>query len=110
NGIQNLNLSLVLTFVLPISVIRDLWTGKSVALKTIASHTLDRGARLVAVDHSDNQEWAALARTLTTANFIDFLEPNQSLDPLRIWDTPAKKKRHTLALITMMRSEEHTSE
>lgn len=84
------------------AVVGELGSGKSVALKTIASHTLDRGARLVAVDHSDNQEWAALARTLTTANVIDFLEPNQSLDPLRIWDTPAKKKRHTLALITMM--------
>src|SRR5699024_12284662 len=75
---------------------------RSGALKTIASHTLVRGARLVAVDHSDNQEWAALARTLTTADVIDCLEPNQSLAPLRIWDTPAKKKRHTLALITMM--------
>src|SRR5699024_2371869 len=84
------------------AVVGELGSGKSVALKTIASHTLDRGARLVAVDHSDNQEWAALARTLTTANVIDFLEPDQSLDPLRVWDTPAKKKRHTLALITMM--------
>src|SRR5699024_12824933 len=84
------------------AVVGELGSGNSVSLKTIASHTLDRGARLVAVDHSDNQEWAALARTLTTANVIDFLEPNQSLDPLRIWHTPAKKKRHTLALITMM--------
>lgn len=84
------------------AMVGELGSGKSVAMKTMASHTLDRDARLVAVDHSDNQEWAALAKTLTTANVIDFLEPDQSLDPLRMWDTPAKKKRHTLTLITMM--------
>ena len=83
-------------------MIGELGSGKSVGLKTVASHTLDRGARLVAVDHSDNQEWAALARSLTTANIIDFLKPTQSLDPLRIWDTVEKRKRHTLTLITMM--------
>lgn len=84
------------------AMIGELGSGKSVGMKTIASHTLDRGARLVAVDPSDNQEYAALAKTLTVANVIDFLEPDQSLDPLRIWDTPAKKKRHTKDLITMM--------
>ena len=80
----------------------ELGSGKSVLLKTIASHTLDRGAQLVAVDHSDNQEWAALARSLTTANVIDFLAPTQSLDPLRIWGTVEERKRQTLSLITMM--------
>src|SRR5699024_7109332 len=60
----------------------------SVALKSITSHTLDRGARLVSVDHSDYQDWAALARTLTTAYVVDFLEPNQFLVPYHIWDSP----------------------
>lgn len=82
--------------------IGELGSGKSVCMKTIASHTLDRGAQLVIVDHSDNQEWAALARSLTTANVIDFLNPTQSLDPLRIWDTVDERKRQTLSLITMM--------
>ena len=82
--------------------IGELGSGKSVAMKTIASHTLDRAAKLVAVDHSDNQEWAALARDLTTANVVDFLAPTQSLDPLRIWHTSAEKKRQTLSLLTMM--------
>jgi hypothetical protein len=80
----------------------ELGSGKSVAMKTIASHSIDRGAQLVAVDHSDNQEWAALAKALTTANVIDFLKPTQSLDPLRIWTTDEEKKRQTLNLITMM--------
>lgn len=80
----------------------ELGSGKSVFLKTVSSHVLDRGAQLVVVDHSDNQEYAALARTLTTANIIDFMEPDQSLDPLRIWKSDAEKKRQALSLITMM--------
>lgn len=84
------------------AMIGELGSGKSVGLKTVASHTLDRGAQLVAVDHSDTQEWAALARSLTTANVIDFLAPTQSLDPLRIWGTVEERKRQTLTLITMM--------
>lgn len=84
------------------AMIGELGSGKSVGLETVASHTLDRGAQLVVVDHSDNQEWAALARSLTTANVIDFLDPDQSLDPLRIWETDSEKKRQTLSLITMM--------
>lgn len=84
------------------AMVGELGSGKSVGMKTVASHTLDRGAQLVAVDHSDNQEWAALARSLTTANVIDFLAPTQSLDPLRIWDTVEERKRQTLSLITMM--------
>ncbi|MGP9587201.1 ATP-binding protein [Micrococcaceae sp. AOP34-BR2-30] len=84
------------------AMIGELGSGKSVGLKTVASHTLDRGAQLVAVDHSDNQEWAALARSLTTANVIDFLAPNQSLDPVRMWGNISEKKRQTLKLMTMM--------
>lgn len=84
------------------AMVGELGSGKSVGLKTVASHCLDRGAQLVGVDHSDNQEWAALARSLTTANVIDFLEPTQSLDPLRIWKNDRERKRQTLSLITMM--------
>lgn len=80
----------------------ELGSGKSVLLKTVASHCLDRDALLVAVDHSDNQEWAALARNLTTANVIDFLAPTQSVDPLRIWESVEERKRQTMTLITMM--------
>ena len=84
------------------AAIGELGSGKSVILKTIASMAIDRRAKLVAVDHSDNQEWAALARSLTTANVIDFLEPEYSLDPLRIWESKSERKRQSLSLITMM--------
>lgn len=84
------------------AMVGELGSGKSVGLKTVASHCIDRGAQLIAVDHSDNQEWAALANSLTTANVIDFLQPTQSLDPLRIWKTEDEKRRQTLTLIAMM--------
>lgn len=84
------------------AAIGELGSGKSVVLKTIASMAIDRMAKLVAVDHSDNQEWAALARSLTTSNVIDFLDPEYSLDPLRIWESKGEKKRQALTLITMM--------
>ena len=61
--------------------------------------------RDIAVDHSDNQEWAALARSLTTANVIDFMNPDQSLDPLRLWTSAQQKQRHTLTLLSMMEYE-----
>lgn len=84
------------------AAVGELGCGKSVLLKTVCSHTIDRGGQVVAVDHSDNQEYAALARSLTTANVIDFMNPDQSLDPLRIWKDEDEKKRQTLKLVTMM--------
>lgn len=80
----------------------ELGSGKSVAMKTVASHSIDRGAQLIAVDHSDNQEWKNLAQSLTTANVIDFMNPSWSLDPLRIYQNPTQRVRETLNLLTMM--------
>lgn len=83
-------------------MVGELGSGKSVAMKTIASHSIDRGAQLIAVDHSDNQEWAALGKALTTANVIDFMNPEWSLDPLRIYKHDGRRVRETLNLMTMM--------
>lgn len=76
------------------AVIGELGSGKSVAMKTIASNMVDRGAQLIAVDHSDNQEWAALARSLTHANVIDFAEANVSVDPFKIFAGDKKQIRY----------------
>lgn len=67
------------------AVIGELGSGKSVAMKTIASNMVDRGAQLIAVDHSDNQEWVALAKDLTNANVIDFAESKVSVDPFKVF-------------------------
>ncbi|WP_104056283.1 MULTISPECIES: ATP-binding protein [unclassified Arthrobacter] len=80
----------------------ELGSGKSVGMKTIASHSIDRGAQMIAVDHSDNQEWRNLAQSLTTANVVDFMAPDWSLDPLRIYRAPAQRVRETLNLLTTM--------
>ncbi len=76
-------------------------SGKSVSMKTVASHTLDRNGQLIAVDHSDNQEWKNLGQSLTKANVVDFMRPDWSLDPLRIYG-PSQRARETLNLLTMM--------
>lgn len=85
------------------AAVGELGSGKSVLLKTIASHSIDRGAQLVAVDHSDNREYAALAGSLTTANIIDFMDPHSSLDPLKIYkDDPRKAVAETLNLMVLL--------
>lgn len=80
----------------------ELGSGKTTTLKTIGSHSIDRGAELVAVDHSDNQEWAALSRSLTTSNHIDFLNPDTSLDPLRLYGPTQQGVRETVSLMTLL--------
>lgn len=80
----------------------ELGSGKTTTLKTIGSHAIDRGAQLIAVDHSDNQEWAALAKELTTSNRIDFLAPDTSLDPLKLYGQTQQGVRETLSLMTLL--------
>lgn len=80
----------------------ELGAGKSVFLKTVASHCLDRGATLVCIDNSDSLEYAALAQSLSTANIIDFMNPTQSLDPLKLWGFTPQGIKETLNLMIMM--------
>lgn len=78
----------------------DLGSGKSFFLKTVASHAISRGEKLVVVDHSDNQEWLNLARRLTDVGVIDFTAPEVSLDPLRIFaENPSEAQESAHALI-----------
>lgn len=81
----------------------ELGSGKSVCLKTIAVHSVDRGAQLIVIDRSDNREYAALAESLTTANILDFTKPEFSLDPLRIYrDNNQRAMQETLNLMTLL--------
>lgn len=84
------------------AAVGELGSGKSVFQKTVASHVIDRGGQLVAVDHSDNQEWAALGRAKTTANVIDFMAPTWSLDPLKLYGPSPRGIRETLDLMNML--------
>jgi hypothetical protein len=80
----------------------ELGSGKTTTLKTIASHSIDRGAQLIAVDHSDNQEWAALSKELTWSNMIDFYDPDTSVDPLKLYGPTRQGTRETLSLMTLL--------
>ncbi len=80
----------------------ELGAGKTVTLKTIASHAIDRGAQLIVVDHSDNQEWAALSAALTVSNHIDFLDPDTSLDPLKLYGQTRQGVREAVSLMTLL--------
>ena len=66
-------------------------SGKSTFLKIIAGNVYDRGGQIMAVDRSDNLEWAALGKLLTSAagatpTVVDISDPMWSLDPMRIFD------------------------
>ena len=67
-------------------------SGKSTFLKIIAGNVYDRGGQIMAVDRSDNLEWAALGTLLTasdggSATVIDVADPQWSLDPMRLFDS-----------------------
>lgn len=80
----------------------DNGAGKSVFMKAVASNTLDRRGQLIAVDYSDNKEWAALADSLAQSNIIEFMEPHCSLDPIKLYGPGAQGARATLKLMTLM--------
>lgn len=68
-------------------IVAELGGGKSVALKSIAGATLDRLGRIFAIDRTPAQEYAVFARSLTPEGtvIVDLLNPEWSLDPLRVF-------------------------
>lgn len=74
--------------------IGELGSGKSVAMKTMASNELDRGSKAIIVDHSANQEWAALAKDLTRSNVIEFDQASVSVDPFKLFAHDKKQVRY----------------
>ena len=80
----------------------DLGSGKSAFLKTVAAHTINRGGQVIAVDNSENQEWAALAQAMTNAVVMDFENPQYSLDPLRASASTAEAKKQVMDLFSML--------
>ena len=80
----------------------ELGSGKSAFLKTVSSHTIDRGGQMVAVDHSENQEWAALGTSIADATVLDFEDPKYSLDPLRLHGPTQRAYRDVMSLFSML--------
>lgn len=68
-----------------IAIAGSLGAGKSVLLKTLAGALVDRGGRLLTIDRTQSHEWARLAQALTSATVVNVLDPQVSLDPLRLF-------------------------
>lgn len=68
-----------------LAVAGELGAGKSVTLKKIAVDTVDRGGRFIAADRTNVGEWATMAASITNASVINILQPEVSLDPLRLF-------------------------
>lgn len=84
-------------------VVAELGAGKSVLLKSVAGDVLDRGGRIVALDRTVAREYATFAESLTgkVARVVDLLEPEWSLDPLRVLG-PRKGARMVQSLFALM--------
>lgn len=80
----------------------ELGSGKSAFGKTLTSHVIDRNGRVVIIDPSDNMEWAALAKSLTRANVLNFMAPEVSLDPLKVFGMTKQGVRYTHKLLTLL--------
>lgn len=85
-----------------VACLGDTGAGKTVAQKVIASHSIDRGAKFLGVDHSASKEWEALMRTLTKPNVIEFKNPQFSIDPIRLYGPGSTGQRATSQLLTML--------
>lgn len=84
-------------------VVAELGAGKSVLLEAIAGDVLDRGGQIVATDRTVAREYAHFAQSLTGKKtcVVDCLEPEWSLDPLRVLG-PAKGARMVQSLFALM--------
>lgn len=80
----------------------ELGSGKSAFLKTVAAHTINRGGQVLAVDNSENQEWAELAKAMTEVIVLDFENPQYSLDPIRNSDSPEEATQQVMDLFSML--------
>ena len=81
-------------------------SGKSTLLKIVAGNVFDRGGQIVAIDRSDNTEWAALGRLLTEREgsqptVVELGDTRWSIDPLRLF--PGKvAARVTRSLVSVL--------
>ncbi|RCL91470.1 MAG: hypothetical protein DBW62_02040 [Microbacterium sp.] len=68
-------------------VVAELGAGKSVLLKCDMGDTVDRNGRVVAIDRTETREYAAFAKSLRpdSTTVVDLIEPEYSLDPLRVF-------------------------
>ena len=67
------------------AVAGELGSGKTATLMKLAGDVVDRGGQLVIADRTDKGEWASWASELTSAVVVNSMDPEWSLDPLRVF-------------------------
>lgn len=83
--------------------------GKTFFMKKEAGNVIGMGGRFVAVDHSSTGEWGFFAQSVTDATVVEILNPQYSLDPLRIFGLRAGS-RITQSLFASVLNIEPTSD
>lgn len=86
-----------------IGVVAELGAGKSHTLKFISGAILDRGGRVFIVDRTEAREYATFAASLIPEQtaVVDIINPQVSLDPLRLFG-PRIGARHVQSLFATM--------
>ncbi|MBE1877531.1 ATP-binding protein [Myceligenerans pegani] len=85
-------------------------THNSVSMKSVAMDNVDRGATLMAVDHTDMGEWGIAVSEIPGSQVVEIAEDAQrSLDPLRILPS-AQAPRITRSFLTVLLSVQTKSE
>lgn len=59
-------------------------SGKSFGLKSLCDSILNTGGQVMAIDKSNEGEWATFASTYTSPTIVDPTEPAWSMDPIRV--------------------------
>jgi energy-coupling factor transporter ATP-binding protein EcfA2 len=75
-----------------IAVCGSLGSGKSHLLKLLGGSVYDRGGLVTVIDRSQNGEWEAFAASVADPTVVRILNPEYSLDPIRLF-SPARAAR-----------------
>ena len=95
---------------LAMGFVGELGSGKSVSMKSVAMDNVDRGATLMAVDHTEMGEWGIAVSELPGSQVVEISEDaHHSLDPLRILPA-AQAPRVTRSFLTVLLSVQTKSE
>ncbi|ABH00219.1 MULTISPECIES: ATP-binding protein [unclassified Rhodococcus (in: high G+C Gram-positive bacteria)] len=85
------------------AVTGELGSGKSVTMKVIAGQVVDCGGQVIGIDQSDLGEYANWAKAVTEAVVVDLVEPEYSMDPLRIFEAGVAAEMAQSVLLTLLR-------
>lgn len=92
-----------------IAIAGELGSGKSFLLKKIAGGVLDRGGNIIVSDRTNMGEWVHWAAALTDPRVVNILDPEWSIDPLRLFPGTARGSRISQSFLTPLLNVSFTS-